>query len=479
MKLEGYIDGFAHSKHRNLPLMFDFTELLRRARAFTEGVPSMEALGRWVFEQDWIQLDWSGALPPWEEKGAYSRNMLAVEPFEVALLRWKPGAESAVHFHQGFWGFVVCLSGQLEHHGFRFEAGRLSMKDRVVAFPGGILAEPDGTIHRLVNGSDSEPLITLHLYAPALEDLGGLRLFDVEGGDVFTLKASAPAAVLGLDPHHYESVEEHAFQYERRVDAATHFITPVVPKPHPRRVTELLSDYYRAQATDYDRLDQADARRREYTQGVNACIAERLHELNGEHPVRRVLDVGCGTGRRALEILQLSSLRYQVLGTDLSPEMRAIAAQRGVEMCDGFWEGTSGLSGLDAITFLYAFSHFATEADRLSALLKLRSALRPGGMLFIDVFNREDPHEWGPQLVEDFDAWYLGQQGYDPGDVFYSRTGSKELAFLHYTNEREMTALLERAGFGQIECTRIGYAHKPGQEVEEGGSLMFYAKNPN
>ena len=439
----------------------------------------MEDLGRWVFEQDWSQLNWQGSLPRWEEGEAYSRNILALEPFEIALLRWKPGAESAVHLHEGFWGFVVCLSGQLEHHGFRFEKGRLSLEDRVVAFSGGVLAEPDGTIHRLVNGSDSKPLITLHLYAPALEDLGGLQLFDVEGGKVFTLKASAPAAVLDLAPGHYESIRQNAFRFDDQPGAATHFITPVVPKPDPERVTELLSDYYRAQAQDYDRLDQADARRREYTQGVNGCIAERLQALNHEHPIQRVLDVGCGTGRRALEIRHLSTLEYQILGTDLSPEMRAIAARRGVTMSDGFWEGTSGLLGLDAITFLYAFSHLATDEDRVAALMKLRSALRPGGMLFIDVFNRDDPHEWGPQLVEDFDAWYLGQQGYEPGDVFYSRTGTKELAFLHYTDEGEMTALLERAGFGQIECTRIGYAHKPGQEVEEGGSLMFYAKNPN
>lgn len=458
--------------------MFDFQELLRRAEAFTSGEPSMEELGEWVFQQDWSQLAWKHALPQWEEDEAYSRNILALEPFEVALLRWKPGAESAVHLHEGFWGFVVCLSGQLEHHGFRYQSGRLTLEDRVVAFEGGVLAEPDGTVHRLVNGSADEPLVTLHLYSPALADLGGLQLFDVDHRHVFTLAASAPAAVLGLAPDQYESVERDAFVLEEGEALTTHVITPVVPKPASKRVRQLLSAYYREQAQDYDRLDQSDERRREYTQGINACIAEHLQGLNDEQPIRRVLDVGCGTGRRAREIRELSGLDYRLLGTDLSPEMRAIAAERGLEMHDGFWEGTSGLNALDAITFLYAFSHLVTPMERQEALVKLRSALRPGGMLFIDVFNREDPHEWGPQLVEDFDSWYLGQQGYDAGDVFYSRTGSKELAFLHYTNEQEMTELLEQAGFSQIECTRIGYAHKPGQEVEEGGSLMFYAKNP-
>lgn len=464
--------------NRNLAVMFDFQELLRRAEAFTRGVPSMEQLGDWVFDQDWPQLAWQAALPAWEEGEAYSRNILALEPFEVALLRWKPGACSAVHLHEGFWGFVVCLSGQLEHHGFRYDTGKLTLEDRVVAFAGGVLAEPDGTIHRLVNGSAEEPLITLHLYAPALADLGGLKLFDVERGDVFTLAASAPAAVLDLAPDQYESIERNAFTLEEQEVRTTHRITPVVPKPKSSQVKELLSDYYRAQAQDYDRLDQADARRREYTQGVNACIAEHLQALNQAEPIHRVLDVGCGTGRRACEIRALSGLNYRMLGTDLSPEMRVIAEKRGLEMHEGFGEGTSGWGQLDAITFLYAFSHLVTASERQETLMKLRSALRPGGMLFIDVFNREDPHEWGPQLVEDFDSWYLGQQGYDAGDVFYSRTGSKELAFLHYTNEQEMAELLESAGFTQIECMRIGYAHKPGQEVEEGGSLMFYAQNP-
>ena len=113
--------------------MFDFTELLVRAEAFTKGVPSMEELGRWVFEQDWSELNWNGALPRWEEGEAYSRNILALEPFEVALLRWKPGAESAVHLHEGFWGFVAhwVRRNQLGIWGKR-RAGHIHMLDFVV-----------------------------------------------------------------------------------------------------------------------------------------------------------------------------------------------------------------------------------------------------------------------------------------------------------------------------------------------------------
>lgn len=439
----------------------------------------MEELGTWVFEQPWGELKWHDVLPALNGEEAYSRYIAALVPFEVALLHWHPGAESAVHWHQGFWGYVVCLSGQLEHHGFALEGRRLVQTDRVVAFEGGVLAEPDGTIHRLVNGSTEAPLVTLHLYAPALKDLGGLQLFDVEQGDVYTCKASAPAADLSLPDEHFESIQRKVFDLAQIDERASHTITPVVPKPPSSNVTRLLAEYYRAQAQDYDRLDRTDDRRQAYTRGVNGCIAERLAALHLESGVQHVLDVGCGTGRRAMEIRTGSGFDYAVHGTDLSPEMGAIAEKRGIQMHGSFWEGHSGLAGLDAVTFLYAFSHIATDEERRSAMDRLYEVLRPGGMLFIDVFNRNDPHEWGPQVMEDFEKWHLGAQGYDAGDVFYSRTGTKELAFLHYTSIEDMTLLLNDSGFVDVECTRIGYAHKPGQEVDEGGSLMFFAKRPD
>lgn len=459
--------------------MFDLQELVQRARALRANAPTMDELGNWVFDQPWADLNWQASLPPFNENEAYSRYIAALEPFEVALLHWKPGAESAVHWHRGFWGYVVCLSGQLEHHGFQLSEGVLSQTDRVVAFEAGVLAEPDGTIHRLVNGNADAPLVTLHLYAPALEDLGGLQLFDLPSGDLFTCNASAPAADLSLPESYFDSIERGAFVFDASTEAASHTISPVVPKPSSATIRHLLSGYYRAQAGDYDRLDRTDDRRRAYTRGVNACIAERLAQLHADSSVRNVLDVGCGTGRRAMEILAESGLHYTVHGTDLSPEMANIAASRGIRMCEGFWEGDSGLQGLDAVTFLYAFSHIATRAERQVALGQLFAVLRPGGMLFVDVFNRNDPHEWGPQLMSDFDKWQLGRQGYDAGDVFYSRTGTTELAFLHYTNIENMTRLLNSSGFVDVECTRIGYAHQPGQEVDEGGSLMFFAKRPD
>lgn len=458
--------------------MIELEDVVQSARDFSRGTPSMDQLSAWVFQQDWSSLNWREHLPIAAKEAGYSRNIVALEPFEIALLRWNPGASSAIHLHAGFWGFVVCLSGKLEHHGFTLESGELVWQERVVAFEQGVLAEPDGTIHRLLNGSASEELVTLHLYAPALADLDGLKLFDPDRGDIYTCGASAPAASLNLSAQHYQEVLRNAFSM-RPLDATTsHSITPVVPKPDAHAVSKLLAAYYRAQADDYDRLDRADARRRAYTQGVNVFIADQLKALDRLQVVSRVLDVGCGTGRRAMEIKELSGLGYAIEGTDLSPEMAAIAAKRGVLIHERFWEGLQDGGRLDAITFLYAFSHLPTRAKRLNALVHLKSVLRPGGMLFVDVFNREDPHEWGPKLEEDFDAWFLGQQGYEPGDVFYSRVGTTELAFLHYTDMDEMTKLLHLAGFDEVECMRIGYAHKPGQEVEEGGSLMFYARNP-
>lgn len=455
--------------------MFDLKDLMADAERVFKGTPTLEQMRKWVFSHAWGDLDWVGDLPKLTERGSYSRNILALEPIELVLLHWSPGAESAVHLHEGFWGFVVCLSGSLVHEGYVKEGSSLHLKDRVVAGEFGVLAEPDGTIHRLANGSADEPLMTLHLYAPALKDLKGLKLFDLLLGDVYTLADTAPAAVLNLDEEHYDSIEQGAFQYYPNAWNGSHQISPVVPKPKPTEVSQLLTQYYKAQATDYDRLDLMDARRHAYTKGINECIASRLQKLNQVHVVKEVLDLGCGTGRRAMEIRSASGLTYRIHGADLSPEMTAIAANRGLQMHPHFWNDNSAFNELDAVTFLYAFSHLSNREERLHALIKIHDALRPGGMLFVDVFNREDPHEWGPQLTEDFHRWCLGEQGYEVGDVFYTRTGTEQLAFLHYTNAEEMQSLLNEAGFLELDWMQIGYAHHIGQEVDEGGSLMFFA----
>ena len=74
-----------------------------------------ERLCDWVEGIDWLESGWEAWVPEATNPHDYGRNILCLEPFEVVLLHWPAGVESAVHHHAGFWGAVVCLQGILEN----------------------------------------------------------------------------------------------------------------------------------------------------------------------------------------------------------------------------------------------------------------------------------------------------------------------------------------------------------------------------
>ena len=69
----------------------------------SEGPKSMsyEDICSWAEGQDWLSKDWATHVPPLDATGEYTRNILCLKPFEVVLLHWPPGTQSAVHHHQG------------------------------------------------------------------------------------------------------------------------------------------------------------------------------------------------------------------------------------------------------------------------------------------------------------------------------------------------------------------------------------------
>lgn len=106
-----------------------------------------------------------------------------------------------------------------------------------------------------------------------------------------------------------------------------------------------------------------------------------------------ILEPMCGSGRLLLPLAQAG---YRVAGVDVSPELLALAREKlaaaGVLGQVSLLEGdirNSALAGpfALAIVALNSLMHLTTIADQLAALNCIHAALRPNGLLVIDLFN--------------------------------------------------------------------------------------------
>jgi SAM-dependent methyltransferase len=115
-----------------------------------------------------------------------------------------------------------------------------------------------------------------------------------------------------------------------------------------------------------------------------------------------VLEVMCGSGRL---LLPLARAGLRLAGLDVSGAMLKLARERlaaaglgeRVELleADIREQAPRGSFGL-AIVAINSFMHLASPADQLAALARIHAALRPGGLLAIDLFN-PDPRALAEQ----------------------------------------------------------------------------------
>lgn len=119
-----------------------------------------------------------------------------------------------------------------------------------------------------------------------------------------------------------------------------------------------------------------------------ARFIERSLELS---PGARVLDVGCGWGRVAIE---LARRKYSVVGVDASKvialgKVLAARAEVRVDWVRGDMRTWSSRPVFDAAV-LWGMSFGYFDEDQNQAVLRgIGSSLRPGGKLLMDLHNRE------------------------------------------------------------------------------------------
>ena len=454
-------------------------ELLDHFSNLKEAQLSFEALGEEVFKFDYSQIEFAHLLPNQDSTKDYARNILMHRPLEVVLLYWPPGVESAIHFHEGFWGYVAVLDGVCENIEYQLHDGVMNEGVILQGHVGGIIPENDGIIHKIRNGSKTENLVTLHFYYPAIDSFGGMKIYDLDNGRIGTLSDQAKAASWQQSETCFDLIKNDAFEFKGEYHGGkSHAIAPRVPKPSCQIISSMLSEYYNEQAEKYDMFDLQHESRTKYTQRVNELIAQDIRVYYPQ--LEKKLAIACGTGRRELAIQGQTEKNYQITGVDISKEMCQIANQRGLKTIHSDWlEAELGETDqFDVATFLYAFGHITTKIKRLAVLKKIFKHLKPGGTFYFDTFNLEDTNEWGPNALAQFKTLKLDKAGYDPGDLFYKKVGGKASAFLHYFKENEIVELLNQAGFEEVAVTHVGYVKYSGKIFQEKdkGSLFIKAR---
>jgi SAM-dependent methyltransferase len=113
-------------------------------------------------------------------------------------------------------------------------------------------------------------------------------------------------------------------------------------------------------------------------------LIEHVFQLYGQGAIRRVLDLGCGTGGHAVPLAERG---YAVVGVDRAPDMLERARARTSRARFELAEISSVDLGetFDAVLMMFAVLGYQTgNADVLAALASARRHLHPGGLLFFD-----------------------------------------------------------------------------------------------
>ena len=131
-------------------------------------------------------------------------------------------------------------------------------------------------------------------------------------------------------------------------------------------------------------------------------LLERIFSQYAQIPVRRILDLGCGTGHHAE---RLAERGYEVVGVDRSPHMVGLARSRhpknhSTQHPDYYLDDLRSFRidrKFDAAIMMFAvLSYQLEDHDVLAALETTRVHLREGGLLLFDFWYGPAVHHQRP-----------------------------------------------------------------------------------
>jgi SAM-dependent methyltransferase len=164
------------------------------------------------------------------------------------------------------------------------------------------------------------------------------------------------------------------------------------------------------------------------TRATVAFIASHLPAASA------VLEVGCGEGHVALELLNRG---YQVTGVDSDQEVIARARERGVPAVLASWP-EFGSARFDGVVFTRSLHHIGPLRR---AIRKAREVLRPRGVLLVEDFAFEEADKatigWFLEVLDSQTAKALIAPV--PGEFVTDLLGSKDrFALWHQSHDHEL-----------------------------------------
>jgi arsenite methyltransferase len=193
-------------------------------------------------------------------------------------------------------------------------------------------------------------------------------------------------------------------------------------------------------------FDAATAKTLEKAYHKRDMIRRRRHvrEALAAQPGERILDVGCGPGFYARELLDEVGPGGAIVAVDASPDMLALARQR----CAGhdnvtFGEGNAAALPVDDAAFDAALCVQVMEyvPDPVGALREMHRALRPGGRV----------------LVWDVDWATVWWHSNDP-DRMRRVLQAWDEHLVHPSLPRRLGADLRTVGFGEVAVAGHSFA---------------------
>lgn len=230
-----------------------------------------------------------------------------------------------------------------------------------------------------------------------------------------------------------------------------------------------------------------------------AHVVEFLRELASAYELPQplhVLDAGCGPGRL---LAPLDRLRWQVTGIEPHPSFvasaRSIArSSRRVSVLQGGFLDIGQAGEFDLVVAVNSsFAHLLTPAERADALRRIHQALKPGGVVFLDLpnfpwllRNQRPPQPYTFQAhgetvtlhrteeIDFHDATFTSTD-----DFIFAHSDQSEARLVHrygMTTLPELQYHLEEAGFEDLRTFNSYAARSP--ERLHGPRILVAARKP-